>query len=84
MDPSVVIRFANRFEAVAAEALGDEGHLAPVGALVGEARAEPGLAEGVAFALGIMIDAIGQSDPTGRFALKIRVLTEARDALLAR
>jgi len=82
VDPSVVIRFANRFEAVAAEAMDGVDHIAAVAALAREIRETPGLPSAVANALRIMMEAIGASDPAGRFTAKVAILREARDLLL--
>lgn len=82
MDPSIIIRFANRFEAVAAEAMDGADHVAAVAALAREIRGTPGLSSAVANALRIMTEAIGASDPAGRFAAKVAILREARDLLL--
>jgi len=82
VDPSVVIRYANRFEAVAAEAMDGVDHIAPVAALAREIRETPGLPAAVANALRIMEEAIVASDPSGRFMVKIEVLREARGILL--
>lgn len=83
MDIQVVVRYANRFEAVAAEAMEGRDHVARIAALARETRGTPGLAIEVANALRIMVEAISTSDPSGRFVAKTAVLREAREVLLA-
>lgn len=76
-DHLTVIRYANRFEAIAADGFEGKPYRDRLTALGQEVNRKPGLASGVGAALVVMIDAIEESDPAARFAAKIAILREA-------
>jgi hypothetical protein len=76
-DHLTVIRHANRFEAIATDGFEGRAYTDRLEALALDLRRQGTLASGVATALSIMIDAIEESDPAGRFVRKVAILREA-------
>jgi len=74
------LAIANRFEAVAADAMDGMPHEDAVAALLEEVKAGP-LAGDVRDALLLMAGWIEESDEAGRFALKVAVLRDAAGKL---
>lgn len=76
------LKYANAFEAIAADAMDGLPHEAEIGRLAAVIRArDPALPARVAEALTLMIGWIEESDDTGRFKRKLEVLREAVTAL---
>ena len=75
--PELVIEYANRFEAIAADGFEGKPYEADLADLARRVKAQPGLAARVAHALGIMIGFIEDSDKARRFAPKVAILREA-------
>ena len=84
-EPALIIDFANRFEAIATDGFEGRPYTSALAELVRRVKthAAPGLALGVAHALGVMAEMIGESDPAGRFGPKIAILREAAALLKA-
>ena len=76
-DPALVIDFADRFEAIAADGFEGKPYEADLADLVRRVKAQPDLAPNVAHALSIMIGFIEDGDKPGRFASKVAILREA-------
>ncbi|WP_448203677.1 hypothetical protein [Azospirillum sp. sgz302134] len=78
-DTALVIEYANRFEAIAADGFEGNPYEDDLSALARhvKAHAAPDLAPKVAHALGIMIGFIEDGDPANRFAPKVAILREA-------
>lgn len=76
------IRYANRFEAIAADGYEGRPYRDRLLALAAEVRGRGALAGLVATALAIMVEAIEDGDPAGRFAPKITILREAVGAIV--
>ncbi len=79
IDPALVIAFANRFEAIAADGFEGKPYEAALADLARTVKAHPvpGLAPQVAHALGIMIGFIEDGDKAKRFGPKVAILREA-------
>lgn len=80
-DSGLVIEYANRFEAIAADGFEGKPYEADLADLARRVKAQPGLAAGVAHALGIMIGFIEDGDKARRFAPKVAILREAVERL---
>lgn len=70
------LSLANRFEAIAADALDGGAYEAALDALIAEVRAGA-LASQVRDAVGLMAGWIEDGDKAGRFALKVAILRDA-------
>jgi hypothetical protein len=76
------LKYANAFEAIAADAMDGLPHEAEIARLAAAIRGrDPALPARVAEALTLMIGWIEDSDDTGRFKRKVAVLREAVGAL---
>lgn len=77
------LKYANAFEAIAADAMDGLPHEAEIARLAATIRGrDPALPARVAEALTLMIGWIEDSDDTGRFKHKVEVLREAVGALI--
>lgn len=72
-----ILDFANHFEAIAADGFEGNPYEAALADLARRVRLLPGVAPRVAHALGVMVNLIDDSDPSGRFAPKTAILREA-------
>ncbi|HYD66329.1 hypothetical protein [Azospirillum sp.] len=76
------LKYANAFEAIAADAMDGLPHEAEIARLAAVIRGrDPALPAKVAEAVTLMIGWIEESDDTGRFKRKLEVLREAVAAL---